>query len=82
MKPNILLVRFSSRSAATTTTAAADTSSEVVKKIKDRFLKDASKVVVKLLDPYRRPDAEHGKIQSVEDFKHLAKKVSCFKALA
>jgi hypothetical protein len=58
-----------------TTTAAADTSSEVVKKIRDRFLKDASKVVVKLLDPYRRPDAVNGRIQSVEDFKHLAKKV-------
>jgi hypothetical protein len=38
-------------------------------------LKDASKVVVKLLDPYRRPDAVNGRIQSVEDFKHLAKKV-------
>ena len=61
------------------TTAAADTSSEVVKKIKDRFLKEASKVIVKLLDAYRRPGATKGFIQNVEDFKHLAKKVNQMK---
>jgi hypothetical protein len=48
----------------------------VVKKIKDRFLKEASKIIVKLLDPYRRPGVGRGYIQNVDDFKHLAKKVS------
>jgi hypothetical protein len=69
----LIIVTFLSSSRPTT--AAADTSSEVVKKIKDRFMKDASKIIVKLLDPYRRPDAKRGHIQSTEDFKHLAKKV-------
>ncbi len=65
-----------SAASATTTTAAADTSSEVAKKIKDKFLKDMSKVMVKVLDPYRRPDVPRGHIKSKEDFKHLAQKVS------
>ncbi len=71
-------------SAATsnTTTAAADTSSEVAKKIKERFKREASKVIVKILDPYRRPDAIHGHIKTNEDFKHLAKKVSFIFALS
>lgn len=56
--------------------AAADTSSEVARKIKERFLKETSKVVVKVLDPYRRDDAASARIRNVEDFKHLAKKVS------
>ena len=64
----------SDKSAATMVTAAADTSSEVAKKIKDKFLKEMSRVIVKLLDPYRRPEATT-KIISTEDFKHLAKKV-------
>ena len=58
-----------------TVAAAADTSSEVERKIKDRFLKETSKVVVKVLDPYRRDDASVAKIKTIEDFKHLAKKV-------
>ena len=60
---------------STTTTAAADTSSEVAKKIKEKFKKEISKVIVKLLDPYRRTDAAVGRIRNNEDFKHLAKKV-------
>ena len=58
-----------------TVAAAADTSSEVARKIKEKFLKETSKVVVKILDPYRRDDATVAKIKNVEDFKHLAKKV-------
>ena len=61
--------------ATTTTTAAADTSSEVAKKVKERFLRDTSKVIVKVLGPYKRVDAKKGQITSTEDFKHLAKKV-------
>ena len=57
------------------TAAAADTSSEVERKIKERFLKETSKVVVKVLDPYRRDETSVAKIKNVEDFKHLAKKV-------
>ena len=59
--------------AATTTTAAAD-SSDVEKKIKDNFVKEMSKVIVKILNPYRSPGVK-GYIGSTEDFKHLAKKV-------
>jgi hypothetical protein len=55
----------------TTTTAAAD-SSDVEKKIKDSFLKEMSKVIVGILNPYRTA----GVITSTQDFKHLAKKVS------
>ncbi len=57
--------------APTTTTAAAD-SSDVEKKIKDSFLKEMSKVIVGILNPYRTA----GVITSTQDFKHLAKKVS------
>ena len=35
-----------------------------------------SRVVVKVLDPFRRPDQKRGHIKTTEDFKHLAKKVS------
>ena len=59
-----------------TTTAAADTSSEVSKKIKENFMKEASKIIVKVLDPFRKSDAQKAKIKTTEDFKHLAKKVS------
>jgi hypothetical protein len=55
--------------------AAADTSSEVTRKMKEKFLKETSKVIVKVLDPYRRDDATSAQIKNVEDFKHLAKKV-------
>ena len=58
-------------SASVTAVAAADTSSEVAKKINDRFKKEVSKVIVKVLDPFRK----EGQIKSTEDFKHLAKKV-------
>ena len=58
-----------------TTTAAADTSSEVARKIKETFMKEVSRVIVKVLDPFRKTDATRAKIQTIEDFKHLAKKV-------
>ena len=58
-----------------TTTAAADTSSEVARKIKETFMKEVSRVIVKVLDPFRKADATRAKIQTIEDFKHLAKKV-------
>ena len=60
-----------------TTTAAADTSSEVSKKVKENFMKEVSKIIVKVLDPFRKADAQKAKIQTIEDFKHLAKKVTC-----
>ena len=60
---------------STTTTAAADTSSEVSKKIKETFMKEVSKIIVKVLDPFRKADATRSKITTIEDFKHLAKKV-------
>lgn len=59
-----------------TTTAAADTSSEVSKKIRENFMKEASKIIVKALDPFRKSDSQKAKIKSTEDFKHLAKKVN------
>ena len=64
---------YSSSNEDVTTTAAADTSSEVARKIRERFMKDVSKVIVKVLTPFRK---ETGQIGTNEDFKHLAKKVS------
>merc|ERR1719414_246912 len=58
-----------------TTQAAADTSSDVQKKHKDKFLKEMSKVVVKILDPYRKKGVK-GHIGNTDDFKHLAKKLT------
>ncbi len=74
--PAVAAAALAPESMDTTTTAAADTSSEVAKKVKERFKKDTSKVIVRVLDPYRRPDAARGRIKSNEDFKHLAKKVA------
>ena len=54
-----------------TTTAAADTSSEVSKKIRETFMKEVSKVIVKGLDPFRKADASHARIQTIEEFKHF-----------
>merc|ERR1712226_1296591 len=61
---------------STTTTAAADTSSEVSKKTKETFMKEVSKIIVKVLDPFRKADATRSKITTIEDFKHLAKKLT------
>lgn len=60
--------------AAITTTAAAD-SSDVEKKIKDNFVKEMSKVIVRILNNYRTPGVP-GHITSTQDFKHLAKKLT------
>ena len=65
-------------SSAKTTQAAADTSSDMgKKKHKDKFLKEMSKVVVKILDPYRKKGVK-GHIGNTDDFKHLAKKVRLY----
>merc|ERR1712079_429391 len=59
-----------------TTQAAADTSSDMgKKKHKDKFVKEMSKVVVKILDPYRKKGVR-GHIGNTDDFKHLAKKLT------
>lgn len=58
-----------------TTQAAADTSSDVEKKHKEKFVKEMSKVVVKILDPYRKKGVR-GHIGNTDDFKHLAKKLT------
>ena len=61
-------------SSSRTTQAAADTSSDVEKKHKEKFVKEMSKVVVKILDPYRKKGVK-GHIRRNDDFKYLAKKV-------
>lgn len=68
-------VTSSSEKKPRTTQAAADTSSDTgEKKNKDKFLKEMSKIVVKILDPYRKKGVK-GHIGNTDDFKHLAKKV-------
>ena len=68
-------VTSSSEKKPRTTQAAADTSSDTgEKKNKDKFLKEMSKMVVKILDPYRKKGVK-GHIGNTDDFKHLAKKV-------
>merc|ERR1712106_632607 len=57
------------------TQAAADTSSDVEKKHKEKFVKEMSKVVVKILDPYRKKGVR-GHISNTDDSKHLAKKLT------
>ena len=64
----------SSQAAGRTTQAAADPSSDVEKKHKEKFVKEMSKVVVKILDPYRKKGVK-GHIRRNDDFKYLAKKV-------
>merc|ERR1712032_1503845 len=67
-------VTSSSEKKPRTTQAAADTSSDTgEKKNKDKFLKEMSKVVVKILDPYRKKGVK-GHVGNTDDFKHLAKK--------
>ncbi|XP_040077122.1 uncharacterized protein LOC8040733 isoform X3 [Ixodes scapularis] len=60
-----------------TLTAAADTS-EVAKKIKELFRSKISSHIVHCLNPFRKPDCKLGRIQSTEDFKHLARKLTHF----
>ena len=67
-------VTSSSEKKPRTTQAAADTSSDVEKKHKEKFVKEMSKVVVKILDPYRKKGVK-GHIRKNDDFKYLAKKV-------
>ena len=58
-------------------TAVADTSSDLNRKNSDEFLHDLSKIVVMLLNPYRKERIQ-GYIVCHDDFKHLARKVSFF----
>ena len=58
-----------------TTQKAANISSEVEKKHMEKFKKEMSKVVVKILDPYRKKGVG-GHISNTDDFKHLAKKLT------
>jgi len=58
------------------TTAAADTSSEVVKKIKEKFLAQMSGVIVSALNAFRKSSCKQGRITSTDDFKFLAKKLT------
>ena len=67
-------VTSTSQSSGRTTQAAADTSSDVEKKHREKFVKEMSKVVVKILDPYRKKGVK-GHIRKNDDFKYLAKKV-------
>ena len=67
-------VTSTSHTSGRTTQAAADTSSDVEKKHRDKFVKEMSKVVVKILDPYRKKGVK-GHIKKNDDFKYLAKKV-------
>jgi histone-lysine N-methyltransferase SETD2 len=64
------------RSSSTTTTAAADTSTEVAKRLKDQFRSQIAQHIVACLGPYRRPDCEQGRINTTEDFKRLARKLT------
>lgn len=66
----------SGKSRRKTTTAAADTSSEVAKRMKDQFRIKMSQHIVVCLNPYRRPDCKMGRINSTDDFKHLARKLT------
>lgn len=70
-----LVVVRSAGSGSKPLSAAADTSSEAVRKMKERFKKNVSQVIVTVLDPYRKSNATVARIQSTEDFKHLARKV-------
>ena len=69
--------RKAAEAVTTTTTAAADTSSDVERRAKDRFVKEMSAVIVKTLDPFRNPKSK-GYIKDSRDFKYLAKKVKRF----
>ena len=60
-------------------TAVADTSSDSKRKNSDEFLHDLSKMVVMLLNPYRKERIQ-GYIVCHDDFKHLARKVSFFRS--
>ncbi|XP_075444214.1 histone-lysine N-methyltransferase SETD2 isoform X3 [Ascaphus truei] len=57
-------------------TAEADTSSELAKKSKEVFRKEMSQFIVQCLNPYRKPDCKIGRINTTEDFKHLARKLT------
>ncbi|VDP13382.1 unnamed protein product, partial [Soboliphyme baturini] len=62
--------------ASVTTTAPADTSSEVSRKIKEKFKSRISNHVIRCLNPFRKPDCKCGQITNNEDFKHLARKLT------
>ncbi len=68
--------RAAAANAASSRVAAVDSSStDLGRKMKDIFMKEVSRVIVKVLDPFRRRDVTNGHIATTEDFKHLAKKV-------
>ncbi|XP_015606823.1 uncharacterized protein LOC107273288 isoform X2 [Cephus cinctus] len=55
-----------------------DASSTSERKIKDTFRINMANVMVHSLNPYRKNDCKQGRITNIEDFKHLARKLTHF----
>lgn len=53
--------------------------SEAARRIKDKFRSDIAGVIVQHLGPYRKDSCQVGRITNNDDFKHLAKKVFCYR---
>ncbi|KAF2368332.1 WW domain [Trinorchestia longiramus] len=58
-------------------TAIAD-NSERARKIKDLFRSRMATFIVSVLNPYRRADCKQGRINTTDDFKYLARKLTHF----
>ena len=50
------------------------TNDDANKKFKEQFREKLSKLVIKLLQPYLRPECKKGHIEKTDDFKYLARK--------
>lgn len=55
-----------------------DVNSETSKKLKENFRSNMAKVMVSILNHYRKPECKEGRITNTDDFKHLARKVIVF----
>lgn len=55
-----------------------DVNSESAKKIKESFRSAMATVMVSILNSYRKPECQFGRITNTDDFKHLARKLTHF----
>ena len=64
------------RSKRKTETVEADSSTEDNRQLKEAFRRKMSEYVVSCLNPFRKPECKLGRINTTEDFKHLARKLT------
>ncbi|XP_065185032.1 histone-lysine N-methyltransferase SETD2-like [Sycon ciliatum] len=64
------------RNSSSSSSRGMDLTPVELRQLKESFRSDLSKLIVQLLNPYRKPDCKRARIENDGDFKHLARKLT------